>query len=261
MTMNRILITFSAIILIGSCNQNTVEPPVDCSKSDLAFVVTITDTNCGLSTGVIEVTATAGVPPYSYSLGGGAAQQQPKFDNLGAGEYIIKVTDSQGCTAEMTALVENKNGLSVSVSTTNSDCGATTGTLIINASNGVQPYQYQLDSETPQASPYFIVGPGIYNITVTDVNGCELVLSQQVKSNTSYATDVQLIIANSCNVTGCHDGSNSTLPNFSNFSEVQANASMIKSRTQSGNMPKTGSLTQEQKDIIACWVDDGAQDN
>jgi hypothetical protein len=68
-------------------------------------------------------------------------------------------------------------------------------------------------------------------------------------------------MANSCAISGCHDGSVSSLPNFSNLSVIQANASMIKSRTQSGNMPKTGSLTQNQIDLIACWVDDGALDN
>lgn len=259
--MNRILIAFSAFALIASCNQNTVEPPVDCSKSDLAFTVTITDTDCGLSTGVIEVAAGGGAPPYSYSLGGGAVQELPKFESLGAGDYIIKVTDSNGCSVENMALVESNNTLSVTATTTNSDCGNTTGSINISASNGVEPYQYQIENEAPQASPDFIVSPGIYSLTITDNNGCVFILSQQVMSNISYATDIQPIMSNSCNVFGCHDGSNSSLPNFSNLSVVQANASMIKSRTQSGNMPKTGSLSQEQIDRIACWVDDGALDN
>ena len=259
--MNRILMTFSVIALVGSCNQNTVEPPVDCGKSDLTFVVTTTDTDCGLSNGVLDIAVNGGQPPYSYILDGGTSQELPKFENLSAGEYIIKVTDSHGCSAEEMALVELKNNLSVLVTTSNSDCGNTNGSINVNASNGVEPYQYQIDNETPQVSPDFVVGPGNYSITINDKNGCELVLSQLVKSNTSYTAEVQPIIANSCNVFGCHDGSNSSLPNYNNFSEVQAGASMIKSRTQSGNMPKTGSLSQEQIDLIACWVDDGALDN
>lgn len=261
MTRRFIFIPLLAFICFISCQNNNVEPAVDCSQSDLGLNAMITNTDCGLSTGMIDIAATGGVPPYIYSLDGGVVQESAKFTGLGEGEYNIKVTDSKGCVAEKMVLVGSKNGLSVSVTTTNSDCGNTNGSININASNGVEPYQYQLDSEAPQASPAFVVGPGIYSLTITDNNGCELVMSQQVMANTSYATDVEPIFAISCNVIGCHDGSNSSLPNFSELSVVQANASMIKSLTQSGNMPKTGSLTQEQKDIIACWVDDGALDN
>ena len=250
-----------AIACISGCQNNNVAPAFDCTASNLGFTLVFKNEDCSLSNGIIEVIVTGGQPPYSYMMDGGTSQELPKFENLSAGEYIIKVTDSHGCSAEEMALVERKNNLSVSVTTSNSDCGNTNGSINVNASNGVEPYLYQIDNETPQVSPDFVVGPGNYSITINDKNGCELVLSQLVKSNTSYAADVQPIIANSCNVLGCHDGSNSSLPNYNNLGEVQAGASMIKSRTQSGNMPKTGSLTQEQIDLIACWVDDGALDN
>lgn len=261
MTMKRILFTILAMVAIAGCQNNSIAPKIDCSQSDLDFTATITDTDCGLETGIIEIIATGGEPPYSYSIDGGATQGTPIFETLVAGEYKVKVSDNIGCINEKMVVVANKNGLTVSAMSKTSDCGVTTGSIKINASNGVEPYQYQLDSQSPQASPDFVVGPGIYIILITDKNGCEFVLSQLVKSNTTYGADILPIMANSCAVNGCHDGSNSTLPNFDNFIEVQVNASMIKSRTQSGNMPKTGSLTQNQIDLIACWVDDGALDN
>ena len=210
---------------------------------------------------ISAVIASTGEPPYSYRIGEGVTQETAKFENLAAGEYKVKVIDNLGCLVEKIALVANNNGLTVSATSTNSNCTSTNGSIKVSASNGVEPYQYQLDNDPPQASPDFAVSPGIYVILITDNNGCEFVLSQLVKSNTSFTTNIQPIIANSCAVNGCHDGSNSSLPNFSSLSVVQANASMIKSRTQSGNMPKTGSLTQNQIDLIACWVDDGALDN
>ena len=259
--MKRILVSILTVVYIVSCQYNKLESPVDCSQSNLDFTATITDTDCGLTTGLIEIIATAGEPPYSYSLDGGSIQGTSIFEGLGAGDYQVKVTDNLGCTSEKIVAVANKNGLTVSSTSTLSDCGSTNGSINVNASNGVEPYQYQLDSEPPQASPDFVVGPGLYIILITDNNGCEFVLSQIVKSNTLYATDIQPIMSNSCAINGCHDGSNSSLPNFNNLSVVQANASMIRSRTQSRNMPKTGSLTQNQIDLIACWVDDGALDN
>ena len=259
--MKRILYTILAMVAIASCQNNSIAPTVDCSQSDLDFTSTITNADCGLSTGVIEIVATAGEPPYSYNLDGGITQETAKFEGLTAGEYKVKVTDNLGCTIEKTETVASVNGMTVSATTTASDCGSTNGVIRLTAINGAEPYQYKLDNGPPQASPDFLVGPGMYIILTTDNNGCEFSLSKIVKSNTSYNSEIQPIMANSCATTGCHNGSVSSLPNFNNLSEVQSNASMIKSRTQSGNMPKTGSLTQNQIDLIACWVDDGALDN
>ena len=259
--MKRILNAILAMVAIASCQNNSIAPSVDCSQSDLGFTTTITNTDCGLNTGIIEIIATAGESPYNYSIDEGTSQDTPVFEGLGAGEYKVKLIDNLGCISEKMVVVANKNGLTVSATSTISDCGSTNGSIKVTASDGVEPYQFQLDSEPPQALPDFLVGPGIYVILITDNNGCEFVLTQIVKSNTSYGADILPIMANSCAINGCHDGSNSTLPNFNNLIEVQANASMIKSRTQSRNMPKTGSLTQNQIDLIACWVDDGAIEN
>lgn len=259
--MKRILNAILAMVAIASCQKNSIAPSVDCSQSDLDFTATITDTDCGLNTGIIEIAATGGEPPYSYNIDGGATQGTQIFETLAAGEYKVKVSDNIGCINEKMVVVANKNGLTVFATSTTSDCSSINGSIQVNASNGVEPYQYQLDDEASQASPDFVIGPGIYIILITDNNGCDFVLSQMVKSNTSYGADILPIMANNCAIKGCHDGSNSTLPNFNNLIEVQANASMIKSRTQSGNMPKTGSLTQDQIDLIACWVDDGALEN
>ncbi len=258
----RILNIILLITLITvSCQKNSITPTVDCNQSDLNFTGEITNTDCGFNTGMLEVNATGGEPPYSYSLDGGPAQESSIFKNLGAGQYKVKVTDNLGCESESNALIANKNGLSVSANATVADCGVDNGSIMITASNGVEPYQYQLENAAPQSSSEFIVSPGKYKIKVTDDNGCEFVITTMVFSTTSYFLDVQPIIANSCSTTGCHNGSVTSLPNFNDFNIVQANASMIKTRTQSGNMPKTGTLTQAEKDLIACWVDDGALDN
>ena len=259
--MKSLLIITFVTLFIASCQNNIIAPTVDCNQSSLDFTAIISNTDCGLSTGIIEIIETGGEPPYSYSIDGGATQETPKFVTLAAGEYKVKVTDNLGCTIEKTETVASVNGLTVSATTTASDCGSTNGVIRLTAINGTEPYQYKLDNGVPQASPDFLVGPGMYIILTTDNNGCEFSLSKIVKSNTSYNTEIQPIMANSCATTGCHNGSVSSLPNFNDLSEVQSNASMIKSRTQSGNMPKTGTLSQNQIDLIACWVDDGALDN
>jgi SprB-like repeat protein len=259
--MNKHKILALAIIVITGCQDNSLRPAFDCNLTDMAITAMISNTECGLATGSIEISVSGGEQPYRYSLNEETPQDSPAFGGLNAGQYTLSVTDNLGCSAEYVALVSNVNGLSVSVTTANSDCTSPNGRIIVTASNGVEPYEYQLAGGIPQDSAEFIVGPGIHEIMVTDAIGCTFLLTQQIQSNTSYATDIQPIIMTTCAVFGCHDGSNSSLPNFTNLVVLQANASQVKSRTQSGNMPRSGSLTQNQIDLIACWVDDGAQNN
>ncbi|MEN8248123.1 MAG: hypothetical protein ABFS32_04270 [Bacteroidota bacterium] len=257
--MKTILALILATIVLVSCQFNSLDDPTDCTQSDLGFNTTVIDAQCS-DNGSIDIVTTGGEAPYSFTIDGGSAQQSSLIENLFAGDYLVKVTDNLGCSVESTVTVNNVNGLIATASVSNSDCGAENGSIDITASNGLEPYQYQLGNNPPESSSLFTVGAGSYDITVIDANGCEFTITQQVYTSVTFSTNIQPIIANSCSTSACHDGSNN-LSNFTIFSEVQANASMIKSRTQSGSMPKNGSLTQEQIDLIACWVDDGAQDN
>ena len=80
---------------------------------------------------------------------------------------------------------------------------------------------------------------------------------------TTYSQVIQPIIAANCALSGCHDGGN-TLPNWTIFDNVQANAQLIKTRTSNRTMPPSNAsvnLTAQEIDDIACWVDSGAQNN
>lgn len=75
----------------------------------------------------------------------------------------------------------------------------------------------------------------------------------------SFSEDISPIIQSNCAIPGCHAGVQS--PDLRNFNNIQSNASKIKRLTKNRTMPLTGSLTQQQIDNIACWVDSGAPDN
>ena len=153
------------------------------------------------------------------------------------------------------------SSLAASAETTESDCGSATATIEVTASGGLAPYLYKLDDGAAQAASTFNnVEPGLYQITITDANSCTFVVNQMVMSTTSYITDIEPIISMNCAISGCHNGSTS-LPDFRSLATVQANSGNIKSFTQTGFMPRNGSLSQNEIDLIACWVDDGALNN
>ena len=77
----------------------------------------------------------------------------------------------------------------------------------------------------------------------------------------SFSDTVEPIINTNCAIPGCHVAGSSR-QNLTLFERVQGLAPEIKSRTQSGAMPPDGRvLSQRDIDLIACWVDSGAQDN
>lgn len=256
-------ISNAVLFLLCSCSFNSFEDKekVDCLISDLSIsLVEVVNTDCGLNNGSIMVVANGGSSPYSFILNDGALQSTAVFTELGAAEYSVRVIDTNGCESEIEVFVQNKNGVSASISVSNSSCGSNEGSISIESSNGVEPYTYQLNNGPSQSSNLFSnLATGLYTIKVTDAEGCSISLEDQVISGVSYSVSISNIISQNCAVSGCHAGSQS--PDFRQFSNIQSNAGRIKIRTQNKTMPKNGSLTQEEIDLIACWVDDGALNN
>lgn len=262
MFLKRILIGIAGVGLIAGCTNNNLEDStVDCTASTLDFVTTITDANCGQSDGSITITASGGDAPYMYALDDGALVESALLGNLPAGNYTVSVYDANMCSRSNAVSIGNKSGFQATTSVTDAGCKSTNGSITAQPTGGVAPYAYQLNGGAAQSSASFSgLSAGDYEVLITDAVDCSFIVLSYVPNGTSFSASVEPIIASSCATTNCHDGSTSQT-NFSIFSNVQSHASSIKSLTQSGSMPKNGTLTQAQKDAIACWVDDGALDN
>jgi hypothetical protein len=156
----------------------------------------------------------------------------------------------------------NLSNLAASISDqTNSACGSSDGSVTIAAAGGGGDYSYKLGTGSFNSSNTISsLSTGSHEVTVKDNNDCETTLTVSILSGVSYESSIKAIIDTNCATTGCHVAGTGRA-DLTAFAATKSNAAGIKSRTQSGNMPKTGSITQEQKDLIACWVDDGAQNN
>lgn len=145
-------------------------------------------------------------------------------------------------------------------SVTNTDCGTTGGSIKVSASGGAGDYTFQLDQGDFQATTEFSkLAPGMYTVTVKDGNDCTAQVDAAVTGDLKLA-DILPIIETNCAISNCHDGSNSR-PNFTQNSTIISNASSIKSRTTAKTMPPAGasvSLSDDEIDQIACWVDSGS---
>jgi subtilisin-like proprotein convertase family protein len=121
----------------------------------------------------LEVTAQGGTPPYAYSLDGGPAQTDNVFSNLPNGDYLVVVTDANGCTQSILSTIEVPALAIVAVDVSGTpDCGGVIASVSVNATGGQPPYEYRLNGGAWQSSNVFLnVGAGQVVFDVRDAAG------------------------------------------------------------------------------------------
>ncbi len=139
--------------------------------------ITTSATTCGVNTGSITVTPTAGTGPFTYTLNAGPPQTAPgayTFINLGAGTYTIVATDATGCTNTFTATVATTSTIPGTIAATSTSCPLSAdGTITVTPTSGTAPFSYSLDGGAPQASNVFTnVAAGPHTVIFTDAFGC-----------------------------------------------------------------------------------------
>lgn len=250
----------ATFLLLQSCGGSETTK-VDCSKVTINIQATVTTSDCPQANGSISILATGGAGNYEYNLDGGAIQTSNIFENLSGGIYKVSVNDADGCSASQDITVPEISHLSFDFTATAAGCDTSNGGLSITASNGDGNYQYKVGDGAFQSSGEFTnLTYGMHTVTAKDGGDCQTISEVYVPNGIAYQASVADIFKTSCAVSGCHVAGTGR-QNFTMLSVIQANADDIKTRTQSGNMPRNSSITEEQKQAIACWVDDGAKDN
>src|SRR5690606_19502881 len=122
----------------------------------------------GGNDGEAAVVITGGTAPYSYLWSNGATTDTAT--GLTAGNYVVTVTDANGCTVSESFTIIQPIPLMVqSTSQTNVKCnGETNGTETIVAMGGYAPYTYLWSPSggTNATATYLFVGT--YSVLVTD---------------------------------------------------------------------------------------------
>ena len=131
------------------------------------------DVSCnGYCDGFAQVTPSGGTPGYTYlwsdnQITAGAVA-------LCAGSYDVTVTDLNGCNASTSVVINQPQGMSLTNTQTNVSCfNSCDGTATVSVSGGTSPYSMQWDDGLLQTT-YTAnnLCNGIYNVTVTDLQGC-----------------------------------------------------------------------------------------
>jgi hypothetical protein len=125
--------------------------------------------------GSIEVQGAGGLSPYQFNIDASSNQSSTLFSSLGVGSYSIQITDFNGCTASYTEEILTLNPRIQFQSTiTDVSCfGGTDGSIALNVTDGVQPFQFAWAGQSSITEVLSNVGQGQYSVTITDNAGCK----------------------------------------------------------------------------------------
>jgi gliding motility-associated-like protein len=191
--------TSTAVNLISGTYNVTVTDANGCTTiasanitQPTALTLTLgssTNPTCfGSTNGSITVTANGGTGSYLYSINSGPNQVSPTFTGLGANSYTVVVTDANGCTANVSTTLTQPTAITATSVITNVSCnGGNNGQITLAVLGGTGPYSYSW-SNGGTTNPLTGLVAGTYSVTVTDANGCTLVLTNLTVTQPSPLT-------------------------------------------------------------------------
>lgn len=209
-----------ATYIVSVTDANNCPPKIltfTISESPILSVNLISKTNVacfGFATGTITINTTGGTPTetspgifnYTYSWTGanGYASSSQNLTVLLAGTYNLVVTDSLGCSKNLSVTIIQSTEIIITATTTPIECyGDNDATINTTISGGNAPYQIQWSNLAIGLNQNNL-SPGNYTITITDNLGCIKSLTINIPSPPIFT--INPVVSNiSC--FGANDGS------------------------------------------------------
>jgi len=167
----------------SGCN-NTFNVSVD-DTGGPTETISQTNASCpGVCDGSAIVTPAGGTPPYSfYWIHDGSTTNSS--DSLCAGTYFLEITDSLGCIRVTDITITEPQQLNDSTVVTAATCGLCDGQLSVFMIGGTIPYSFLWDAAALNATTSLVSNlcEGIYQVEVTDGNGCSDTLTYTISGN------------------------------------------------------------------------------
>jgi len=206
--------TYSFTVSDASACAQTFDIIIEPGINDLTVSATAQSDQCG-NDGIAFISVNGGTPIYSVDVAGPVPSNHTSnsgsvdLTGLTNGNYTVVTTDTNGCSASTSFIINNVNdNLTISATAVNGACGQSPG-FLLNISGGTSVFTVNWtgpESGTTTASNSTVnvddLTPGTYNIVVVDSNGCTST-STIVIDNDEGNFDASITVTNAfCNVLG-----------------------------------------------------------
>ena len=163
------------------------------------------DISCvGASDGSAVATGSGGSGSYTFDWG---LTTNDTLSNVGAGTYMVTITDSLGCTDTASVTLANPPALTATI-TAQSDVlckGDSTGSATVTAGGGTGVYSY-LWSDGRTGATNNNLPNGTHTVTVTDANNCTVSTSVTINEPALALTFATIVIDSTVSCNGGSDG-------------------------------------------------------
>jgi len=165
-------------VVVTDYNSCTVSGSYSITEPSAILLSTdSTDVLCkGANNGVATVSASGGIPPYTYQWDAGANNQTTSSAiNLRAGTYSAVISDAHHCTDSASVIVAEPLLILLQLDTAiNPLCfGESSGSIAVSASGGSGALDFSWNTNPPYNGTNPTGLPeGNYSVVVTDANGC-----------------------------------------------------------------------------------------
>lgn len=257
----------TSMFVLVSCVNHEFERTLTCLEYpfSISLISKTNGSSCNSNDGTITIGSDNGTGNIMILVNGVYHDGITHITGLHEGTYVIEAIDPRGCSDTLMVTIGNSASmLSADISVTaDSECLTDNGMASIEPTGSSPPYRIYYMQELVTGSNLVGLAHGTHGIVIEDSQGCSSEVAVTIPRSTtdiSWTNDVRGIIQTSCCKSGCHIEGTGRI-DFTKFSNVKAYAAAIKSKTQNRSMPYDGTLPDDQIQMIACWVDDGAPAN
>ncbi len=198
---NLIAGNYSVIITDVNGCSTSYNGTINQASSLISATATQTNVSCfaGLN-GLIDVSVSGGVGPYSYSWNTGATTED--LNNISAGNYSVNILDTNGCSIlENFIITQPASGIQGTITTQNVSCtNGSNGGIQLSITGGTVPYTY-LWNNGATTEDLNNITIGQYSVLITDINGCTNNYTSQIIQPSN-----SLIISSQSTDVLCHNG-------------------------------------------------------
>lgn len=181
-----------------SCEGTSDELEVRVADEFIISVANSEDVKCfGEANGTLVLDIQGGIAPFEFAWSHDPYLNSSTAENLPVGTYSVTVTDQLGCARVLENLEIAEPPLLeiAAVHVSGVSCyGKKDGILDLEVIGGVAPYSIVMDGEKEFSGLLYLtdVAQGIYELSVTDMNGCSVPLSFEITSPEALEVDVRL---------------------------------------------------------------------
>lgn len=173
-------VTYMALVVDNNGCRDSVNVTIT-QPQVLIASLTKTDITCfGLNDGQISATVAGGTPGYSYEWQLNTVTQPqhitPDVNSLLPGAYVLIVTDDNGCTDNVSIVIDEPNPILLDSTVSTASCGSPNGSANVLVVGGTPGYTYQWNNAPVNStlSSASNLSGNLYHCDVTDANGCAM---------------------------------------------------------------------------------------